>query len=202
MSDSIDIIDTLVDLEWEAFQLVNNEGGRAACQDDRKTFVIMRKSQFLTWSGEMLNCYWHDLLTARDEGRNLLAEKYARMMQYTAPEAYAQIEELLPERSAAETALVDEICAIQLAWHQDFASAYPRLASRGRPLVSTGEHGVTSCEIYLRGELLTYSLQTLTAYAAHVRRLKAQNVNMNLMLMNHMVGFYGHASLEQAEAGA
>ena len=36
-------------LEWDQFQLTQNEGGRANCQGNWPTFRIMRMSQFLAW---------------------------------------------------------------------------------------------------------------------------------------------------------
>ena len=38
------LVEKIVNLEWEAFDQVDNEGGRADCQDDFQTFSIMRKS--------------------------------------------------------------------------------------------------------------------------------------------------------------
>lgn len=32
-------IEKLIQMEWEDFQKVNNEGGRASCQDDPETFL-------------------------------------------------------------------------------------------------------------------------------------------------------------------
>lgn len=74
----------IVEEEWSQFQKVNNEGGRASCQDDGKTFYIMRKSQFLVWPEEVLDSYYGDLCKAREEGKNLLFYKYAFMMERTA----------------------------------------------------------------------------------------------------------------------
>ena len=68
-------IEAVVDIEWIQFQQVHNEGGRASCQDDRETFEIMRKSQFLAWTEEVLESYLQDLRDAWKEGWNLLTEK-------------------------------------------------------------------------------------------------------------------------------
>ncbi len=194
------VIENIVALEWEAFQEVHNVGGRASCQNDYKTFVIMRKSQFLSWNKAMLDSYLHDLMTANEEGRNILSEKYARMMQYTAPAEYAQLEAALPTLSSEHIVLVDTICSIQLAWQHIFATTYPRLASRGRPVENTTASGMTSFEVYLRGELQTYSFATLTIYAAYIRELESQGANLTILSMGHMVALYGYASLEEAES--
>ena len=79
------LIDEVIEREWEQFQYVQNEGGRASCQDDHETFVIMRKSQFMNWTQELLESYRQDLIEAEAAHWNLLTEKYARMMESTAP---------------------------------------------------------------------------------------------------------------------
>ena len=43
------LAEEITKLEWQQFQLTQNEGGRANCQEDWQTFRIMRMSQFLTW---------------------------------------------------------------------------------------------------------------------------------------------------------
>ena len=64
------IILKVLELEWEMFIGVSNIGGTASCQEDPKTFKIMRTSQFLTWSEDTLKSYLDDLITAREYGRN------------------------------------------------------------------------------------------------------------------------------------
>ena len=93
------LIDEVIEREWEQFQYVQNEGGRASCQDDHETFVIMRKSQFMNWTQELLESYRQDLIEAEAAHWNLLTEKYARMMESTAPERYAELADILPKRS-------------------------------------------------------------------------------------------------------
>ncbi len=85
------LMDELVYQEWEQFTRVNNIGGRAGCQDDFRTFSIMRKSQYQAWSREAMESWLTDLKEAVREGRNLLSEKYAWMMRDTAPAEFRQL---------------------------------------------------------------------------------------------------------------
>ncbi len=75
-----DLIEKIIGEEWKQFDRVNNEGGRASCQDNWPTLHIMRKSQFENWNERMLESYYKDVTRAAEEGWNLLTEKYARMM--------------------------------------------------------------------------------------------------------------------------
>ena len=43
------VAEVVVEHEWEQFQAVTNEGGRASCQSDWPTFHQMRLAQFLAW---------------------------------------------------------------------------------------------------------------------------------------------------------
>lgn len=192
------LIESIIDLEWAEFQEVNNEGGRASCQDDRCSFRIYRKSQFLAWTEKMLESYYSDLVTAKNENRNLLTEKYARMMESTAPERYRLIKDVLPEISEEKQKLIDDIARISMKWALEFADEYPYLSKRGRP-VNSSEDGfyTTSMETYLKGELATYSENTLKLYYDYVRRLLAENRNLVKMIMENTVREYGYSSLEQ-----
>ena len=101
-----DIIDAIVQLEWKFFDKVQNEGGRADCQNDWQTFSVMRRSQYQAWTGPMLESWLSDLLRAYDEGRNPLTEKYGYMMQSTSPDEYAAIKDQLPVISFQKAAMV------------------------------------------------------------------------------------------------
>ena len=48
-----ELVDKIIELEWEAFDQVENEGGRASCQNNWPTFQILRTSQYLTWTASM-----------------------------------------------------------------------------------------------------------------------------------------------------
>ena len=71
-----DRIENVLKIEFDMMQTTQNIGGRASCQDDWQTFYIMRGSQYASWSDEMLE-YWENFITnCRDEGRNMVTEKY------------------------------------------------------------------------------------------------------------------------------
>ena len=92
-----ELVRKIAEAEWRMFDAVNRGTGlRASCQEDPETFFIMRTSQAEAWTEALRESYYADLLAAEAEGRNLLTEKYARMMESTDPAAFAQIRELLP----------------------------------------------------------------------------------------------------------
>ena len=90
-----ELIDAIVQIEWPMFAGVNNEGGKAACQMDLATFRIMRISQYSAWGEELLESCLADLRATQNQGRNLMTEKYARMMKTTFPDEYPAIEKSL-----------------------------------------------------------------------------------------------------------
>lgn len=113
-----------------------------------------RLAQFLTWDDAMRESYYEDLTEAESVGWNLLTEKYARMMRYTAPAQYAALCNRLPVISEPKERLVEKIVAIQLKWQEDYARRYPRVARGSRPTDHSADADyVTSFETYLRCEL-------------------------------------------------
>lgn len=195
-----EVIEQIVALEWQQFQQVQNEGGRADCQDDPETFWIMRKSQFLVWTEEALESYLEDLKAAEEDGWNLLTEKYARMMESTAPEQYAELEQWMPVRSKERIQMQEELIRTKLRWEEEFAGEYPNLAGRGRLLYTSQDTPwETSLETYARGELGTYSDRTIQLLKKMYDRMEQEGSNLSYQIMEHMVGFYGYQSLEQAE---
>ena len=97
--------EAIVRHEWDQFQRTNNEGGRAACQGNWPVFHQMRLAQFLTWERPLLTSYAADLDAADHVGRNLVTEKYGRMMASTAPENFTKnIEPYIPRLSEERAA--------------------------------------------------------------------------------------------------
>ncbi len=152
--EQVDLAEQIVAREFEQFQQTQNEGGRAECQDDWPTFHQMRLAQFLAWTPDMLRSYATDLAQAHAAGRNLVTEKYARMMASTEPERYRA--ELAPHLPALDPDLmptVESVIARQIAWAREFREGYPRLGEAMRVLTSDEDRiGDTSFETYLRGE--------------------------------------------------
>ncbi|MBA3035177.1 MAG: DUF4125 family protein, partial [Desulfobacterium sp.] len=100
---------SILELEWEMFTNVSNADGRASCQDDRPTFMIMRKAQADIWDMDTLSSYSNDLKAAKENKINLMTIKYARMMEITFPDEYEAIKNELPPVSPRSRELVDEI---------------------------------------------------------------------------------------------
>lgn len=199
MSGREHLIDEIIQAEWQMFQSVENVGGRAPCQDEQQTFRIMRESQIVGWSDETLESYFEDLKKAKNAGRNLLTEKYARMMKSTSPLDYSQIESMLPQLDAQLMDLINQIAAVTLDWQRELAQKFPHVLAKGRPIFSTQDSSVsTSLETYLRGELATYSMKTLKLLLANIEKQKAAGINGSAITMTHMVKSYGFNSLEEA----
>ncbi|MGN0393780.1 MAG: DUF4125 family protein [Coprococcus sp.] len=194
------LISEIIRMEWEAFDKTKNEGGRADCQDDWDTFNIMRKSQYMAWNEEMLESWHSDLVAAVESGENLITYKYGYMMESTAPERFAEIKNDMPTISDEKRKLIDQIVAIQVGWMEEFAEKYPKLAGNARS-IHTSEDNMynTSSETYLRGELMTYSDNTLILYGRFVAGLAREGRNLNRMTMENTIKLYGYKTLEDAE---
>lgn len=195
------LIQKIIEVEWQQFQMVQNEGGRAACQDDWNTFQIMRESQFVNWPLEILESYAKDLMAAMDKNWNLIFEKYTRMMKSTAPQKYKELEHILPSISEERTARMEKTIAIQTKWLEEFAEKYPNLMREARYIHTKEDTECeTSSETYLRGELASYSEETEKLYNAYIEKLQSEGKSIVVMTYEHMVKRYGYESVEDAEA--
>ncbi len=194
------LIDGLINLEWNAFDQVRNKGGRAGCQDDFETFFIMRRSQYMTWSNEMLESFTHDFNTANERGWNLIMEKYGRMMKSTAPEEYENIKKQFPPITSEKNQIIEAIVAIQTAMLEEFAKEYPNMAGNARSIHTADDTEFnTSAETYLRGEISTYSDETLDMYGRFLAAYAKNNKNLVKEIMENTAHLYGYSSLEAAE---
>ena len=160
-----DLISEIMEIEWTMFTSVRNRGGRASCQENPDTFRVIRTSTFITWSEATLESYLGDLNRAKEAGRNLMTEKYARMEGLSAP-----LDTEVVER-------IDEIVKQECRWAAELMARYPD-AKMARPIYSSQDTPyVVSSETYSRGELATYSKETLELYLQDVLEMKAKDLN-------------------------
>lgn len=195
-----ELAEQIAEMEFDAFDKVRNAGGRASCQNDWGTFSIMRKSQYLTWDKKMLLQYIWDFEREYQRGRNLIEEKYGRMMESTAPEEYAAIAERFPALSPEKKQIIEAIVQIQVGFMEEFSAEYPRLSGNARNIHTYQDRiDDTSYETYLRGEISTYSDKMLELYGRFVARISREGRNLTALTMENSVHLYGYKSLADAE---
>ena len=179
------LIQEIIDLELDMFLNVRAREP-VSCQENPEAFRFHRGVLFSVWSEAALESYRDDLVRANVEGLNLMTLKYARM------------ENSIPPLS--ENPLIDRIVEIEIAWTKELAAKYPKLNSRGRPIDEDGSRG-TSVKTYLRGELETYSDNTLALYYQNQTQALEQKENLaEKVLLATAVGA-GYESLQEAEDG-
>lgn len=192
------LINAVIQIEWVMFDQVQHVNGRASCQDDAWTFYVMRYSQFEPLPVQVLSSYRQDLEEATLQGRNLLTEKYAYMMAYTAPNIYErELKPRLPMISQKKQALIDNMTQWMIEDEKSFAQRYPKIAAKGRPLLESSID--VSVYHYAQGELKTYSMRTLVMYHRYLMSLEASaECGLAQKIYEVMVTFYGYDSLDEA----
>lgn len=195
------LVNAIVLMEWKQFDKVENTGGcRADCQDNWETFYIMRKSQFLAWTEELLYSYQKDFLEANIAGWNMVMEKYGRMMISTDPKEYDELEPNFPKLSKERLAIIEEICKIQVAWMEEFSDLYPSV-TKGARNIHTSEDSVfaTSYETYLRGELKTYSDKTFKLYGQFIASKAKKGENLAYDIISNTALLYGCNTVKELD---
>jgi hypothetical protein len=192
MGERDELIQEILQKELEMFLAVQAREP-VSCQQDPEGFRVNRAAQFSVWSEQTLASYREDLEKAVEQDRNLMTLKYARM------------ENLIPKLhdDILVDNLIDQIVGIQAAWQRDMMARYPYLMKRGRPLTDEEEAlQATSFVKYLRGELETYSADTLAHLYRDVTESQAKDQNMTEAIYEHLVRSHGYASIEEAEKAA
>lgn len=191
-----ELIDRIVGEEWKQFDKTVNEGGRADCQDNWETFSVMRKSQYMVWDEACLRSFYKDLTA----GRNLITEKYGRMMESTAPARYEEIKDNFPVLSEERKELQEGIIAVQVGMMENFAARFPKMAGNARKIhTSEDTEYDTSYETYLRGEISTYSDDTLLGYGRLLASYAKDGRNIAYEIMNNTARLLGYEDVEDAE---
>ena len=196
-----DIIESIIQMEWEFFDKVENEGGRASCQDNWETFSKMRRSQYMAWPLPLLESWKADLVRANEEGRNPLTEKYGYMMCISDPEGNTEIIRRLPTVSPEKRQTARRIVDRLIPQNETFRAKYPRVSGRGRPLKTSEESaaGWTSIETYELGELWTYSQKTLELFDANLDTYEKEGKSYPETVVENGLKLRGFKSLKEAE---
>lgn len=181
---STTLLDHVLEAEWRMFVRVRS-ARHAPCQSAPDNFKTIRSSLFETWTQEMLASYLADLEQAEAEGRNLLAEKYARM------------DNLIPPLS--NSPLIDIIVTMESNWQEELERRYPALYRRCcRSMDETGDG--RNFGIYLGCELETYGDHTLQLYFENIEAAIAANRNLAVEALHRLVRMNGYRDLDHAES--
>lgn len=195
-----ELVQDIISLEWEMFSTVNNEGGKASCQSRPETFAIMRKSQLLTWSTEIMKSYWNDLTQAKAAGRNLCTEKYAYAMERTDPAGFEKLRPFLPPVEEEKARLIRDIVEINLNWERIVDQKYKKVRAQGRPLTKEFDTpSFTSVETYLTSELKSYSVNTIQLLHDYTQQCEQEGRNLACENLEHIVAAYGFENIDDAE---
>jgi len=178
------LIAKIVELELDMFLAVPADG-IYSCQQDPDGFGLHRRVQFSIWSEDTLQSYLDDLHRAKEDGINLMTIKYASMQDLIAREN--------------RNPLIAEILTIKYRWQEEMVHKYPYLMAGARKLQGSDEKTEdTSFETYLRGELETYSDDTLALLHRDVIELKKMGINGSEKIYEHLVKELGYDSIEAA----
>lgn len=195
-----ELVNAIAKAEFQAFNQVKNEGGRASCQNDWPTFSIMRKSQYMTWNRTMLLQYLYDFEREFRLGHNLITEKYGRMMESTAPQKYAELEPYFPILSKEKKMIIEQIVALQMEMADAFGGEHPKTADNARSFHTYEDNFMnTSYETYLRGEISTYSDKMLQLYGRYVAEYVRTGKNIMFDTVSNTAKLYGYADLDAFE---
>lgn len=173
----------ILDLEWTMFVAVKSSRP-VACQKAPANFRDIRGSLLDTWTAEMQASYCVDLEAATAYGRNLLAEKYARM------------DDLIPPQT--DDPVIGLIVDVESAWQDEIRCRFPMLYQRCcRSTAGTGDG--REFAVYLRSELETYGYETRQLYFLNVKNAERAGRNLGLEALQNLVKRFGYEGLEQAE---
>ena len=138
-------------IEAEFLQKRNDCSGCNCIANAYTPISTLHFDELETWSIEMLKSYDSDLTAAIADHRNPFCERLAYGTQETNPERFELLSERIPSICTEKQWLVDLLCANSERRQSSCASDYTK-----------GE---------FRCELMTYSVETLRAYAAHLDEL-------------------------------
>ena len=158
--DLLEGLERVVALEWEQFDAVLGMNGRAGCQDDLRRFSAYRCAQYLAFPHGLIPRVLAELEQAGLSGRNLVEEKYARMMAATDPAEFNRTwANALPLTSAVKRGTLGQLRELLEPALAQAARDLPQTHRHARPDVSSA--GAVSALDYFLAELEGYSLSTI-----------------------------------------
>lgn len=172
--DRTGLLARIIAMEAEMFVAVNDQDNKVECQSQMKTFQAMREMSFSVLSLDTLQSYWEDLNFAKQEGRNLVKEKYARM------------DNLIP--AINDSPAIDKIVAIEVEWLKELHERYPHAIQYSEDFAN-----------YEHSELETYSGATLVLYLRDVESAKIARVNLVEKRYLYLYKGMGFKSLQEVE---
>ena len=179
------LIADILELELEMFLSVPTDRPYS-CQQDPEGFRLHRGVQFSIWAEDTLESYLEDLQRAKKEESNLMTIKYARM------------EDLISRKNF--NPLIESILDIYMSWQKEMIEDFPNIMAGGRRLSSTDDSIIeTSFETYLKGELETYSDNTLSLFHRDLITLTEKGMNGSRMVYELLFKKMGFRSIEDAE---
>jgi hypothetical protein len=180
-----ELIQQIVEIELDMFLTVPTEE-KSSCQYYPDSFRLHRRAQFNSWSELTLESYLKDLNRAKDEGINLMTIKYARM------------DNLVPARDP--NPVIEKIIFLQYQWQKEIMGKYPNLMAGARPISQADDSQYrTSFETYLRGELETYSDDTLSLLYKDMIDKMDKGINMPEEVYSYLAKEMGYGSIEEAD---
>jgi len=183
MSEKDKLIDNILNLEWNMFINVQSRFP-ASCQENHGAFRLHRGAQFSVWSEEILHSYLDDLCKAKEQSKNLMTLKYARM------------ENLIPPLNS--NPIIAEIVQLETEAQNEMLLRYPKIMRKGRP-IEDDSISITSFKTYLQGELETYSDRTLELLRRDIQQTSEKGENWVKYLYDNLFRNLGYASLDEAE---
>jgi len=174
------LIKDIIQLEWEMFSsVVASEPN--SCQEDRKTFQVMRWMSYSAFDEKLLKSFFENLKQAKQDERNLMTEKYGKM------------EGIIPHLE--ESADIERIADAEVKWMKEVSEKYPLTFPR-----DNAENADKKFNNYLKCELETYSEVTLSLYADLVKKSLDAGNNLVEERYNNLFMKMGYKSLADKES--
>ncbi len=169
-------INEVVERELEMFLNVKQESGPASCQQNPEMFRHWRWMIFSVLSDEYIESYLQDLIQAKEIGRNLLMEKYARM------------DNLIPCVSP-NMDKVQAIAQVERQWLVELAKEFPLQFSKQ----------TERFDFYFTSEIETLSENTLDCYLDCIARAQKEKRNLAKERYENINARFNYPTLAEKE---